>query len=525
MRIYDLRHPMIPQTRRVGVMGSCRVHHPLVELEKTAAVLRVWMDYAVIHNTLEAKQNIAIVQGEAPPDVIVPFIFEPPQVVRPLGEGDDLFQSIDTFLVEISDRNIIRAGDWALQVNFLLRNLIQKHPATLFPWYRELTTQGKASAATVDAAVATLRGGGDPFHDQLADLLRFARLERQSHDDIVASVSDLAQQTPGRWIFVSHFTVPGDEGTLITERRQLRDAIREGAKKGGAEFFDPTVLVEAYGREIALAADGADLYEYAAPFNEVVGSTLLRILHGRPAIPTNEDSTVPMRKNIPTDPIAAVSTVNRELVALHTKRMAKLGRDESGLYEHYERLLHEASILGSFDESRVSYLAEYLEPFDHYVVYRAGLGELGFALALLGRKVTLWEPNDNRRKAIRETVSALSKRHPEFRKNVRVAEGSLDEIQIDPSENTLGVAFSFLAGDYDEELAAKAVARCNALLVTPRLFVRTRDAASAETEVRALLRKVGFSSYQFVPLTDALLARRSPASTDDQPKLRFVAVG
>lgn len=205
-----------------------------------------------------------------------------------------------------------------------------------------------------------------------------------------------------------------------------------------------------------------------------------------------------------------MAELDARLLAFHGKRLQKLGRDESGLFQHYETLLNGGSIFESSDEVRIPFVLERLPAYDRYVVLRGGLGETAFALAEAGRRVTVWEPNAARRKAIDEAFQHLSAGSKAIRNNFTHAKVGFTEIPLKSGETSLGIAFGLImggAGDDDEALA-RAAARTHALLYTPRLFLRTRDPATADAEARALLKAAGYKKFEPVPGTELVLATR-----------------
>jgi len=466
------------------------------------------MDAAVTHTTGEASQNFDLAEGAVPPGVILPFILQPAELPPP-GSAD-LLKSVDTFLVEVSDNREITAGDWILQSNFLTRHLIQKHAAALFPWWKEICSIGVARPETVVAAVEKLRAGDAENLDELEQVLRFTRMTRQSPEETAAGVSELVKRADAKWIFVSHFVVPDDQGTVMEDRRRLVAAIREGASTANAEFFDPSVLIEKHGRATALAGNGADIFEYAEAFNEVVGDAYLEIL-GREPPSSAASGMLPHVAHDVSAPEEIIELANAELVSIHSRRLTELGRDSSGLFEHYEALVSKGELIPRSDVNRLLHILEFLPEYDRYVVLRAGLGELGFALALAGRKVLAWEPNPARYRAIKEGAALLSERHPEISDNFEVVSGDLRDLEIQPLEFTLGIALSLvILNDGDDEFElAKSAAKTSQLLYSPRHFLRSRPSDLAETQSQDLLANAGYSSFEKLPVPSTSLATKA----------------
>jgi len=527
VRIYDLPDWTAGRSRSVGVVGSCRLHDPLTLLEARRACLRRFIDRAVTHTVASALQNFDIIAGATPPEVLRPLILEDGELVLPpKGDGEGLLASVDTFLVEVSDAQLFRCGDWLLQSDLLFRNLVKRHARALFAWYRQLTVDGRADAAVVKDAVEALKAEEVGGLDELTEVLRHTRLERQEPEDIAAEVRALAESRLARWIFVSHFAVEGDDGALMQTRRSLIAGVRDGAAAAGAEFFDPSILVTRFGREAALAGDGADLFEYAEAFRPTVARALLALLRNGPEAAANvseDEPGTPSESESESTPMApasvqhadiapSIAAVERDLIAFHKRRLKRLGPRDSGLFDHYAGLIGAGRIFSPADPWRLDWVLNYLPAYDRYVVYRAGLGELGFALAHAGRKVAVWEPNGLRHEAIAAALKHLAGRHPAIADNFTLVEGPADAVVLEPGETSLGLAFSVvMLGEGDDEAAfAAALARTDALLLSPRHFLRQRPAAGAEAEVEALLAPLGYS-FEDTPLAELVLARRTAA--------------
>lgn len=216
---------------------------------------------------------------------------------------------------------------------------------------------------------------------------------------------------------------------------------------------------------------------------------------------------------------AVVETVDAALGPIHAARLAELGPDGSGLFDHYAALLEAGSLFRSGDLDRLAWVLNRMPAYDRYVVYRAGLGEMALALALAGRRVVAWEAHPARRAALEAGQAALSGA-------VRAAGGELvvagrdpESIPSDPSETSLGLAFDLLASfrGADDAEAVRRLFGVNALLYEPRLFLRARDPDAADGEARALLAVAGFDAFRPGPFAGLMLATRGPLQP---PRLR-----
>lgn len=225
---------------------------------------------------------------------------------------------------------------------------------------------------------------------------------------------------------------------------------------------------------------------------------------------------------IRSDPRAVIGEVDALLTPFHAERLARLGPEASGLYAHYQDLVKRGSLFRAVEFERLDLILRQLPLHQHYVVLRAGLGELALALAHAGCRVTAWEADDARRAALTAGYEHLGARSPAIRDNLEIAGRSPDSIRIDPGETSLGVAFDFRFQGDDAFAATRATVRTHALLYEPRQFLRQRADASAEAEVRTLLAAAGFDGFRPVPLWGAAFATRGPLQPVREPA-RFVA--
>jgi len=264
---------------RAMSLGSCRVKNPLFVL-RDRGDLRISAEGPMpTHTAAEALQSLAVVLGENYiTDMLKPYIYEgdyPPSFEH---LAHTIRQGVDVFVIEISDDKQFSYRGICLNQNFVSRNLVQAHRGALLDWYREICRGRPAEETSVLAALEKLSDGGFPHDEPMADLLRGIKLERSSGGDIAKTLAVLTDKMGGRWVVVGPFATPGDNGDIMQRRRAFNDALRDGAARCGAFFYDPSELLLAYGKERALAGNGADIYEYAETFYPTVGDTLVKLV-------------------------------------------------------------------------------------------------------------------------------------------------------------------------------------------------------------------------------------------------------
>ena len=266
--------------QRIAFVGSCRVSGAAIILHDRGDLQYVWNDNALPTTTADVMQNLRLVEKrrELPP-IVQRLIYNP---VDQLPLPDDLvgLTSIDTFVVELSDINVIVAEPWSIQVDRLVELLLEPHADVMLPWWREICVRGWCSDEVAETTLAALKPRDLLGWEHVELVIRKTTRTLQSEATMHQAMEAMITAFPGRrWIFVSHFVVDGVTGDVMSQRRQMRDWLKSGAAKFGAEFWDPSVLVAEAGRETALAADGVDIYHYAPNFEPTVAEALLAVLN------------------------------------------------------------------------------------------------------------------------------------------------------------------------------------------------------------------------------------------------------
>jgi hypothetical protein len=204
-----------------------------------------------------------------------------------------------------------------------------------------------------------------------------------------------------------------------------------------------------------------------------------------------------------------VREVNDTLIEVHIKRMAELGMDASGLFEHYARLIAQGAIVRSTDLQALSLIGENLPPFGEYAVLRAGLGELAFLLGGLGVNVVACEPNTARFQALTAGLDRL-KSKMDWQGYVRAENRFMPS--VGERRPTLGIAtdFAFDRRLEDDEGFLRGFEQFDALLINPRLFIWTRESSAEQRDAVSLLRSLGFVEVTEFPETHLVFASRRP---------------
>jgi hypothetical protein len=225
---------------------------------------------------------------------------------------------------------------------------------------------------------------------------------------------------------------------------------------------------------------------------------------------SNSRAISPLLKSEAVDRL--VREVNDTLIEVHSRRMAELGLDGSGLFEHYARLIDQGAILRTIDLQALKIVGERLPKFGEYAVLRAGLGELAFVLGGLGLNVVACEPNMLRFGALSAGLDHFKASKIVNREFVRTENDFVPAAA--GSSPTLGIAidFAFDRQLEDDENFLRGLEQFDALLFDPRLFIWIRTSESAQRDALSLLQSLGFAEIVEFPEAQLVLASRQPVA-------------
>lgn len=188
----------------------------------------------------------------------------------------------------------------------------------------------------------------------------------------------------------------------------------------------------------------------------------------------------------------AAKAVDDVLIPLHRQRVADMGIDPSGLFEHYNRYL-DAGAFATDNIRRVAQvIAEDLPDFESYHVLRAGLGELAFVLAAMGMRTVACEANARRFGAMLAGHRALAAVAPRVARLVALRCETIAEV---PDGNcALGIAYHLVGFPLAEDgRTLDTISRYRALLIEPRTFLRLRPTPGEQAAGIDLVRRRGFT--------------------------------
>lgn len=223
----------------------------------------------------EALQALEVALGvERIPPHLRPYIFWQGETPNTLTLKRVLAGGVDVFLLEIVSSQQFFCENVPLPDGLVSRKLVRPHGNALLRWYREVCLRGAADEATVLAALESLPTG-EAEKDDLAYFLRAIRMVRQGADEIAASLRTLMSMAPGLWVVVGPFYIASEEGALMTARKVLMADLKEAARRAGAISYDPSELIEQFGRETVLRGQGTLIHHYSDEFLPTAGAALM----------------------------------------------------------------------------------------------------------------------------------------------------------------------------------------------------------------------------------------------------------
>ena len=498
---------------RALLLGGCSLHVPISDLlvrgERSRLIpapLSVGSGTPGIYTFDEIFQLIALYRRQVElPDVIKLLAGISPDFEPLPGAGT--FEEVDVALVELNSPHELSYRGFSVNRGAVLTHV-----------YNPLRDSSEASARLAHAWYEKGVIGGNPdLQRTTAEQLITSLPPNLENPSLVADVllgltagptdipkamlrlRDLINKPMG--VIVYTFSYMPD-GRPIHWPKNFDERVTGAAKELGLPIMEPWRLVQQHGVKEALKGD---LRHYRDEFLPAMADAIVEFARRvtdagvaggggtRPSPASTEECGRPLTG------VAAAARVDSSLVPLHQRRVADLGVDGSGLFDHYKRLLDTERIAGSLGTGVLAQMiVQSLPRFDGYHVLRAGLGELAFVLATMGLRVQGCEPNGRRFGAVEAGLQSLAESAPEIADRISI---SRETIPAAPSgDRTLCVANHLIGFAADEEEGAlAALSAYGALLIEPRIFLRSRPTIDEQEDVVHVLRQRGFTFTRHFP--------------------------
>ncbi|MDA8839578.1 hypothetical protein N9N14_03760 [Candidatus Poseidonia alphae] len=259
----------------VTVIGTCRVHHSLRDLEKRGLIkLNNGGLASFVHSTPEALLRLKVLLGTEAylSDIVKLQVGESKEVKLTADTGFDFSES-DLLVVEVSTIKAVSINENPLQFNE-----VNRHLCTPFGEFGKALRKNLNHAFNKRQAFVTL-----PDIDSPADMPKqFLEFIPKLHpvvmdkDLISSDLNEIRKIAKIPVLLVNHINLPGKDGKLITSRNKLCHIMNDYAKSEGLEIFNPSVMFETHKPEVLLMKDGEDLNHYAKDQLDTVGDIQLK---------------------------------------------------------------------------------------------------------------------------------------------------------------------------------------------------------------------------------------------------------
>jgi hypothetical protein len=288
MLIAEIQHA--GKLRRVGIVGSCRLHDPLKAAILNAGGKFVWSAHnAFTHSPQEALQHLNFCVGRMDiPDVFAPFILRQDHTPSLPVTLPDLVASCDTLVVEVSSFETLGCGGYFFNQDYFAQTFVRGKGLALLEWFRTVGA-GTPPHDLVVAAEAGLTGVGvalTPARRELLKTLRRMPFNETQSTDALSVIARMAENI----ILVPIFNLADGPKTLQDARADVSQRLKHAATQVEADFADPSAIIANFPREVTLDGEGADVFHLAPGFLLTIGNSLLdKVLTGKSAhliIPT-----------------------------------------------------------------------------------------------------------------------------------------------------------------------------------------------------------------------------------------------
>lgn len=498
---------------RILNFGSCGINNPQFSLNAEGRVPYLWSRFGFKHTPYALSSGAAVqlfdfCAGERrlPLETRLLAYMDPNQ---PTAQTRDVLFDADVILVEMStpieyllDGAIVNINRISESVVAPLRKCMDKK--LVARWAGGLS-QGDEEIRKVSAE-ALLAQMPEDADKSLTMLIKELHARRLDTDDMVRDLSALRERLrrPMGLVLFDYCYMP--DGRPVEWPTGFKRQQVDVAKRLGIPTLDFAPIVEKLGTAVTMESDlrhwkveaypiqAEKLYDFAAvQVGRLPLSQLPRQFATSPRSGTHWQIDSHERSEVRTIPKRIIVSMR----AIHEPRVAELGVDGSGLGDHYLHLLATNSVFGLREQWAALLLIDYLPKFDRYAVMQAGLGQLAFALAFAGKRVTAHEIYSTRRAAI---VAGIE--HFESLGLLQSGQVAVEDGFPSPTDGSTVAVACELNVRLDKEREADVVrnlAGLEGLLIEPRAFLGLHSSEKQQATVFDRLAAAGLNHFENFP--------------------------
>ena len=475
------------------IVGSERLRRIFLALQKESQI-QILHDGlpAATPTGLQALQSVQYHTGglNIPPS-LSPYVFGT-ETLPPRGSAvGQLIDSVDTVIAEISDRRLLTVGEISLNIELFKNRFVEKLGQQGFDWLRAIAA-GEPSGPAFDRFFRKSKPTQQTIMPVAVQLMRALKMGEESVGQLRVHLEKLAGASK-QLILVCPTILDIRDDPLQKDRMRLRTDLAAIARDIGAVLFDVDGGAERKSVDEPSVADA------------IVGAKLLDSIRARRTqrqASTGVEARAPAAERVKEAADrtgCGAATLNAMMVDFARERLHRMGRAESGLYEHYARLAESGDIVGPW--MHIAKLIHASPPrHSRYLVLRGGLGELGFLLATSGATVDIAEPDKWRMEAMTDFHRRLHKANPGLGK-VKFVHALVPAEEYvrsrDDLADTLVIAVHLIGASTSLEALVASLSQFSHILIEPRTFGRLRS-ESEYREVWDAFIAAGYGSPELV---------------------------
>ena len=255
---------------RVTVIGTCRVHHPLRNLEQRGKIiLNNGSLGSFVHSSPEALLRLQVLLGlEAYDEQFVKLQVGEAKDLRLTPDDEYDFSDTDLLVIELSTIKALSLLGQPLQFNEVNRHMCTPYGEFGKAIRKNLNVAFNTRAPSVEMPEIEVPENYPKEYIGLIEQLQPVVLDSST---ISADINEIRALANVPILLVNHINLPGSNGKLITSRNKLCNIINEYAEAEGVEVFNPTEMFTHHAPEELLMHDGKDLNHYAKDKLNIVG--------------------------------------------------------------------------------------------------------------------------------------------------------------------------------------------------------------------------------------------------------------
>jgi hypothetical protein len=258
----------------ITVIGTCRVHHPLRNLESRGMIrLNNGGLASFVHSTPEALLRLKVLLGmeKYDSDIVKLQVGETKEVKLTADAEFNLLES-DLLVVEVSTIKAVSVEGSPLQFNEVNRHLCT--PYNDFGKALRKNLNNAFNKRQDSVAFPEIEAPKD-MPKLFIDIIKKLHPVVMDKNLISADLDAIRTMAQIPVLLVNHINLPGDDGELITSRNKLCNIMNDYAKSEGLEIFNPSMMFEYHRQEVLLMKNGKDLNHYAKDQLNTVGDIQL----------------------------------------------------------------------------------------------------------------------------------------------------------------------------------------------------------------------------------------------------------